>query len=57
MVPVVIDETSYDEETVPEAFRQAHWIHLPDGNPTDELVKRVRDLYRRYNKEQEQGLR
>jgi hypothetical protein len=46
IVPVVIDDTSYNEPAVPEAFRRLHWDRLAGGQPTLDFVERIRDCYR-----------
>jgi hypothetical protein len=48
IVPVVIDDTSYTEPAVPEAFRQLHWDRLPGGEPSPDFVERIRSFYREY---------
>jgi len=50
LLPVVIDDTSLEEPAIPSRFRAAQWTLLPTGQPTDEFVKRVQHLYRKYQK-------
>jgi TolB-like protein/Tfp pilus assembly protein PilF len=44
LLPVVIDDTSDDDEHVPEKFREVQWTRLPDGNTPATFVERVRSL-------------
>ena len=43
-MPVVIDNTSDDDENVPEKFREVQWTRLPLNETPSELVSRVRSL-------------
>lgn len=38
IIPVTIDNTQAHTARVPERFKRAHWIRLPDGEVTTELV-------------------
>jgi len=44
LVPVVIDETTDDDENVPEKFREVQWTRLPAGETPPEFVTRVQQL-------------
>lgn len=44
IVPVTIDETAAYTARVPERFRRAHWISLPRGEVTSELVDCLKQL-------------
>jgi len=44
LLPVVIDDTTEAGALVPESFRRAHWVRLPRGEPSSQLVDRVRAL-------------
>jgi TolB-like protein len=44
LLPVVIDETSEEEEHVPDKFREVQWTRLPGGVTPDAFAERVRRL-------------
>ena len=44
LLPVVIDETSEEEEHVPDKFREVQWTRLPAGETPPAFVERVRRL-------------
>jgi TolB-like protein len=44
LLPVVIDETSEEEEHVPDKFREVQWTRLPGGVTSAAFVERVRRL-------------
>jgi TolB-like protein/tetratricopeptide (TPR) repeat protein len=44
LLPVVIDETSEEEEHVPDKFRDVQWTRLPGGVTPVAFVERVRRL-------------
>jgi TolB-like protein/Flp pilus assembly protein TadD len=44
LLPVVIDETSEEEEHVPDRFREVQWTRLPGGVTPGAFVERVRRL-------------
>jgi TolB-like protein/Flp pilus assembly protein TadD len=44
LLPVVIDETSEEEEHVPDKFREVQWTRLPGGVTPAAFVERVRRL-------------
>jgi hypothetical protein len=44
LVPVVIDDTSDQDEQVPDRFRELQWTRLPQGANTDAFVEHVRRL-------------
>ena len=48
LLPVVVDETSQDEPSLPARFRSVQWVKAPGGQPSPDFVVEVRDLYRRY---------
>jgi hypothetical protein len=50
VVPVVIDDTSYDDDRLPRRFRALHWESLPTGRPTQAFVDTLQQLYREYQK-------
>ncbi len=47
IVPVAIDDTSPSEPGLPGQLRQLHWLRLPDGRPSSELIETVGSLLRR----------
>ena len=47
LLPVVIDETSEQEERIPERFREVQWIRVPDGEAPPGFVERVAGLLAR----------
>lgn len=44
LLPVVIDDTSDQDEKVPDRFRDVQWTRLPGGFGADSFVERVRRL-------------
>ena len=44
LFPVVVDETSEGEASVPEQFLKAQWTRLPGGDPTPQFVDHVKRL-------------
>ena len=44
LLPVVIDNTSQDDERIPDRFRDLQWTSLPGGHTTPVFVERVRLL-------------
>jgi adenylate cyclase len=44
LLPVVIDDTSDQEEKVPDRFRDVQWTRLPGGNNAEAFVERIRRL-------------
>ena len=44
LVPVVIDDTSDQDEQVPDRFRELQWTRLPQGANTDAFVEHVHRL-------------
>jgi TolB-like protein/tetratricopeptide (TPR) repeat protein len=44
LVPVVIDDTSDQDEKVPDRFRDVQWTRLPAGQHAEGFVERVRRL-------------
>jgi TolB-like protein/Flp pilus assembly protein TadD len=44
LLPVVIDDTSDQDEKVPDRFRDVQWTRLPGGKNAEALVERVRRL-------------
>jgi len=44
LLPVVIDETTEQEEHVPDKFREVQWTRLPRGETPPEFVTRVQQL-------------
>ena len=44
LFPVVVDETSEGEASVPEQFLKAQWTRLPGGEPTPQFVDHVKRL-------------
>jgi hypothetical protein len=45
MLPVCIDETAEADALVPDKFKALHITRLPNGEPTPEFVRRLRDLF------------
>lgn len=44
LLPVVIDETSDDDENVPDRFREVQWTRLPGGEAPAAFVERIQRL-------------
>jgi TolB-like protein/Flp pilus assembly protein TadD len=44
LLPVVIDDTSDQDEKVPDRFRDVQWTRLPGGQRAEAFVERVRRL-------------
>ncbi len=44
LLPVVIDNTSQRDASVPEKFRRVQWSRLPDGAGAESLVARITEL-------------
>jgi TolB-like protein len=44
LLPVVIDDTSDQDEKVPDRFRDVQWTRLPGGNNAEAFVERIRRL-------------
>ena len=44
VVPVVIDDTTEAEASVPDEFMRYQWTRLPNGEPTPEFVAQVKGL-------------
>ena len=44
LVPVVIDDTSDDDERVPEKFREVQWTRLPRGETPPDFTTRIGQL-------------
>ncbi len=44
LFPVVIDDTSETDASVPEQFLKAQWTRLPGGEPTPQFVEHVKRL-------------
>ena len=44
LLPVVVDDTTDNEDRVPDRFRELQWTRLPAGANTDAFVDRVRRL-------------
>jgi len=44
LLPVAIDETSEEDEQVPDRFRELQWTRLPGGETPPAFVERVRRL-------------
>jgi signal recognition particle subunit SEC65 len=50
IMPVVIDDTSYDDPQIPEKFLTLHWENAPGGNVSTDFVEHVKQSYRNYQK-------
>jgi TIR domain-containing protein/SIR2-like protein len=50
IIPVVVDDTSPQEERLPERFRKLHWTSLQGGQTTPEFVAVMKQLFREYQK-------
>lgn len=48
LFPVAIDGTSESDEAIPPRFRVPHWVRLPDGRPTPDLIQLLQQEYRTY---------
>ena len=48
ILPVTIDDTQAHIARVPERFKRAHWIRLPQGEVTVELIDCLRQLMQDY---------
>jgi tetratricopeptide (TPR) repeat protein len=46
LLPVVVDDTSDQEERVPDRFREVQWTRAPAGDPPADFVQRVARLTR-----------
>jgi hypothetical protein len=46
ILPVIIDDTAEAEALVPEAFRALHMRRLPNGDPPQDLIERLRERLR-----------
>jgi TolB-like protein/Tfp pilus assembly protein PilF len=44
LFPVVVDDTSETEASVPEQFLKAQWTRLPGGEPTPQFIEHVKRL-------------
>jgi TolB-like protein/tetratricopeptide (TPR) repeat protein len=44
LVPVVIDQTSEEDERVPDRFREVQWSRLPGGETNPAFVERIKRL-------------
>ena len=44
LLPIVIDDTSDQDEKVPDRFRDVQWTRLPGGKNADVFVERVRRI-------------
>jgi TolB-like protein/Tfp pilus assembly protein PilF len=44
LVPIVIDDTSDRNASVPDKFRDVQWTHLPEGKTPAAFIERVRRL-------------
>src|SRR6478752_5689475 len=44
LFPVVIDDTSETDASVPEQFLKAQWTRLPGGEPTPQFIEHVKRL-------------
>jgi TolB-like protein len=44
LLPIVIDDTSDQDEKVPDRFRDVQWTRLPGGKNADAFVERVRRI-------------
>ncbi len=45
ILPVCIDDTPEASALVPEKFRALHITRIPDGEPTPEFLRRLKDLF------------
>lgn len=45
ILPVRIDDTSDATALVPDQFKAVHMLHLENGEPTPEFIKRLRELF------------
>jgi len=45
ILPVCIDETPEASALVPDKFRALHITRMPDGEPTPEFLRRLKDLF------------
>jgi hypothetical protein len=45
ILPVCIDDTPEASALVPEKFRALHITRMPDGEPTPEFLRRLKDLF------------
>jgi len=55
IVPVVIDDTSPEEPTVPDSFRKLHWKTLPGGETSRQFVEQVKQDFRKYERSKAGG--
>ena len=45
ILPVCIDDTPEAEALVPDKFKALHITRMPDGNPSPEFLRRLKDLF------------
>jgi hypothetical protein len=45
ILPVCIDDTPESEAVVPDKFRALHITRMPNGEPTPEFLRRLKDLF------------
>ncbi len=45
ILPVCIDDTPESQALVPDKFRALHITRMPDGEPTPEFLRRLKDLF------------
>jgi len=45
ILPVCIDDTSEADALVPDKFKALHITRMPDGNPSPEFLRRLKDLF------------
>ena len=50
IVPIVVDDTPNDSGGVPDRFARSQWMHLPEGEGTEDFRRRIIGLVRDYRK-------
>ena len=50
IMPLVLDDTSPEQEAIPETFRKLHWERAPGGRPSPDFIALVKEGFRSYQK-------
>ena len=48
LLPVLIDDTTVDDQALPAKFRAIQCFSLPGGDPSPQFLDRIQTLYRKY---------
>jgi len=49
LVPVRIDDVSYDESSIPQVLRDKHWVEMPGGEANEAVVTHFVETVRTVN--------